>query len=211
MTDHEEDLLFYGGSKSGVSKNQSRNPKLPPKNPGEFLNNLYPLQNLIVDKRAYKTVEHAYQGLKWKQGPPGESHELKQLRDEYADIVGSARTGSQSFMLSRFVTKKKKGDGVYVKVPPYEQLAHIKPTVMKFYNNGLRKHTVTERRVLEIMQQLVDAKFNQDEDLKRRLLQTGNRRLVEHTAVDSFWGDGGDGSGKNHLGECLMRTRNNLR
>ena len=31
------------------------------------------------------------------------------------------------------------------------------------------------------------------------LLATGNARIVEHTERDSYWGDGGDGSGKNML------------
>jgi hypothetical protein len=30
-------------------------------------------------------------------------------------------------------------------------------------------------------------------------------------AADSYWGDGGDGSGKNMLGKILMRVRDELR
>jgi hypothetical protein len=35
----------------------------------------------------------------------------------------------------------------------------------------------------------------------------GDALLVEHTASDSYWGDGGDGSGKNRLGHILMCVR----
>jgi predicted NAD-dependent protein-ADP-ribosyltransferase YbiA (DUF1768 family) len=35
--------------------------------------------------------------------------------------------------------------------------------------------------------------------------------LVEHTARDSYWGDGGDGSGRNRLGHLLMQLRAELR
>ena len=43
------------------------------------------------------------------------------------------------------------------------------------------------------------------------LLATGETLLVEHTANDNYWADGGDGSGKNRLGQLLMRLRDELR
>lgn len=42
------------------------------------------------------------------------------------------------------------------------------------------------------------------------LLQTGSKYLVEHNPVkerDSYWSDDNDGSGKNKLGELLMKIR----
>jgi predicted NAD-dependent protein-ADP-ribosyltransferase YbiA (DUF1768 family) len=35
--------------------------------------------------------------------------------------------------------------------------------------------------------------------------------LVEHATKDSYWADGGDGSGRNQLGITLMQVRNNLK
>lgn len=55
------------------------------------------------------------------------------------------------------------------------------------------------------------AKFAQHVDSGRLLLSTGDARLVEHTSNDSYWGDGGDGSGANRLGELLMQVRAELR
>jgi len=55
------------------------------------------------------------------------------------------------------------------------------------------------------------AKFTQHADLRTLLLATGDAQLVEHTTNDSYWGDGGDGSGKNRLGQLLMRLRDELR
>jgi len=57
----------------------------------------------------------------------------------------------------------------------------------------------------------VRARFSQHEDLKRLLLDTGDAKLVEHTTNDDYWGDGGDGSGKNMLGRLLMEVREELR
>ncbi len=63
----------------------------------------------------------------------------------------------------------------------------------------------------QVMLEAVRAKFTQHEDLKATLLGTGDAVLVEHTANDSYWGDGGDGSGKNRLGQILMQVREELR
>ena len=62
-----------------------------------------------------------------------------------------------------------------------------------------------------IMRQAVLAKFTQHAELRELLLSTGESRLVEHTTNDAYWGDGGDGSGKNRLGQILMEIRRTLR
>ena len=58
-----------------------------------------------------------------------------------------------------------------------------------------------------VMLQGLRAKFSQHPDLEKRLRSTDNRRLVEHTENDFYWGDGGDGTGKNRLGQLLMQVR----
>nr|HEX4316287.1 NADAR family protein [Kofleriaceae bacterium] len=68
-----------------------------------------------------------------------------------------------------------------------------------------------ERVKLGVMREAVDAKFRQHADLRALLLATGDAELVEHTEHDRFWGDGGDGSGENHLGRTLMGVRDSLR
>ena len=59
----------------------------------------------------------------------------------------------------------------------------------------------------DIMYEAVLAKFMQHADLEALLIDTYPSRLVEHTANDSYWGDGGDGRGANQLGQVLMRVR----
>ena len=63
----------------------------------------------------------------------------------------------------------------------------------------------------QVMLEALRAKFTQHEDLREILLGTGEALLVEHTTNDSYWGDGGDGSGKNRLGQLLMQVREELR
>jgi ribA/ribD-fused uncharacterized protein len=62
-----------------------------------------------------------------------------------------------------------------------------------------------------IMYEVVVAKFTQHDDLREILLGTGDAKIVEHTEKDRYWGDGGDGSGQNRLGQILMRVREELR
>jgi N-glycosidase YbiA len=62
-----------------------------------------------------------------------------------------------------------------------------------------------------IMRRAVMAKFTQHEELRALLLSTGEAKIVEHTENDDYWGDGGDGSGKNMLGRILMQVRQELR
>jgi ribA/ribD-fused uncharacterized protein len=62
-----------------------------------------------------------------------------------------------------------------------------------------------------VMREAVEAKFRQHDELRALLLATGDAILVEHTENDEFWGDGGDGSGRNELGRILMAVRERLR
>ena len=63
----------------------------------------------------------------------------------------------------------------------------------------------------EVMRRAVLAKFTQHEELRNILLSTGDALLVEHTRNDSYWGDGGDGRGRNMLGQILSSVREELR
>ena len=63
-----------------------------------------------------------------------------------------------------------------------------------------------------VMLLAVKEKFSQHEDLKRKLLQTGEKEIIEHTTNDSYWGDGGGwGRGQNKLGKILMQVRSELK
>jgi ribA/ribD-fused uncharacterized protein len=58
-----------------------------------------------------------------------------------------------------------------------------------------------------VMRKAVHAKFAQHEEIRSILETTGDAIIVERTANDDYWGDGGDGSGKNMLGKILMEVR----
>ncbi len=63
----------------------------------------------------------------------------------------------------------------------------------------------------DIMREALRAKFAQHPDLRSLLLSTGDAELIEHTTNDHYWADGGDGTGKNRLGQLLMELRTELR
>ena len=62
----------------------------------------------------------------------------------------------------------------------------------------------------DLMYDVLYRKFTGDVLLKNVLINTKDAVLVEHSKKDSYWGDGGDGSGKNMLGELLMELRDDL-
>lgn len=62
-----------------------------------------------------------------------------------------------------------------------------------------------------IMRQILWAKVQQHEYVKRKLLATGDRELIEDSWRDSYWGWGPDHQGKNALGALWMDIRHELR
>ncbi len=62
----------------------------------------------------------------------------------------------------------------------------------------------------KVMHKVVQAKFAQNEPLREKLLATGTQPIVQCSPDNDYWGDGGDGSGKNKLGKILMEVRKEL-
>jgi ribA/ribD-fused uncharacterized protein len=58
---------------------------------------------------------------------------------------------------------------------------------------------------------ILRAKVDQHEYVKRQLLATGDRELIEDSWRDSFWGWGADQQGQNQLGQLWMQIRAELR
>ncbi len=64
---------------------------------------------------------------------------------------------------------------------------------------------------VDIMRDLLRAKVEQHEYVRRKLLATGDRELVENSWRDDFWGWGPNRDGKNMLGKLWMEIRDELR
>lgn len=61
------------------------------------------------------------------------------------------------------------------------------------------------------MYDILLAKAQQHEYVRRKLLETGNRQLVENSWRDDFWGWGPKRDGRNMLGQLWMQVRTKLR
>jgi N-glycosidase YbiA len=59
----------------------------------------------------------------------------------------------------------------------------------------------------DVMSGVLWVKAWQNPEVRQALVKSGNRHIVEHTAKDGYWGDAGDGSGKNMLGKLWMEVR----
>lgn len=65
-------------------------------------------------------------------------------------------------------------------------------------------------RKLAVMESILRSKLAQHPLVREKLLKTGNRRIVENSPTDSFWGRGPDWYGANHLGRIWMKLRAEL-
>ncbi len=58
-----------------------------------------------------------------------------------------------------------------------------------------------------VMEEILRAKCAQREDVREVLKRSGNRKIVESSPVDAFWGYGPNGDGKNMMGVLWMKIR----
>lgn len=64
---------------------------------------------------------------------------------------------------------------------------------------------------IAVMRDILRAKVDQHEYVRRKLLATGNRELVENSWRDDFWGWGPNRDGQNWLGKLWMQVRAEIR
>ncbi|KAI8826766.1 uncharacterized protein EV422DRAFT_491120 [Fimicolochytrium jonesii] len=85
------------------------------------------------------------------------------------------------------------------------------PNKARYLDKGVRFRPSWETVRDDVMRDILGCKFTQDAHCRALLVGTGQRPIVEHTKRDSYWGDGGDGTGQNKLGKMLMEVRDALK
>lgn len=75
---------------------------------------------------------------------------------------------------------------------------------------GIRRPDWDEVKI-DIMRDILRAKASQHEYVRRKLLATSDRILVENSWRDDFWGWGPNRDGQNMLGNLWMEVRSELR
>jgi ribA/ribD-fused uncharacterized protein len=87
--------------------------------------------------------------------------------------------------------------------------AHDSKVIARKYKEKVRQTWDTEKCI--VMEDIVRAKLHQHEYIKRKLLESGDREIVEASPEDSFWGWGPDKQGENHLGKIWMKLREEIK
>lgn len=135
---------------------------------------------VVIDGLMYATVEHYFQAQKFH-----DAHYQHVIRNapsaSAAAFLGRQRAGGRNSTIIR----EHKARGVTLR----QDWEEVKDAVMLM---ALR------------------AKFAQHPDLAMLLKDTGDKRIVEASPTDYYWGCGRDGSGKNRLGELLVEVRASL-
>lgn len=89
--------------------------------------------------------------------------------------------------------------------------AYLDPSAAKKAGRRVSLRRDWEDVKIDIMYEICKAKFTQNEELGRKLLETGDEELVEgNDWNDRIWGKV-NGVGANNLGKILMRIREELR
>lgn len=76
--------------------------------------------------------------------------------------------------------------------------------------NAFRRRTDWDYVKVDVMRLLLRVKVAQHPYVFRKLLETGNRELVENSWRDSYWGWGPNRDGQNMLGKLWMELRREL-
>ena len=92
-----------------------------------------------------------------------------------------------------------------------QSFASLNPSKAKSKGRHVQLRNDWEKIKDNIMYEICYCKFSQNEELKKKLIATGNALLVEgNTWGDKYWGVC-NGTGKNKLGKILMRVREELK
>ncbi len=87
--------------------------------------------------------------------------------------------------------------------------AHDSKKIAQAYKNKIRKDWNEVK--ISTMEDIIRAKIAQHPFVRQKLLETGNREIIENSHKDWFWGRGADFKGHNELGKVWMKLREELK
>ena len=119
-------------------------------------------------------------------------------------------TAEHAYQWSKFPEQCRAGDGTFVR-----GAIRCAPSAHEAYKladmwSHLRRPEWDEVKVWT-MTQILRAKVDQHEYVRRKLLETGDRELIENSWRDAYWGWGPQRDGQNMLGRLWMILRGKLR
>lgn len=81
--------------------------------------------------------------------------------------------------------------------------------IAREHQNKVR-HNWLDIRV-SVMEKIIRAKVAQHPYVKQKLIESGNREIVEDSWKDDFWGWGSNKDGQNQLGKIWMKIREEIK
>lgn len=160
------------------------------------LSNFYPLKPALVYKdKIYPTSEHLYQAMKFMY--KGASAATL----AYAEIIRLAKTPN----IAKILASQKIAGG-------YAWRTALNPIIAKSKADGVVINSNWEEVKDDVMYKVIKLKFTANKHCRDVLLSTRHHPLAEHTTRDTYWADGGgNGKGKNMLGQLLVKLRRELK
>ncbi|NQV93377.1 NADAR family protein [Candidatus Kaiserbacteria bacterium] len=87
--------------------------------------------------------------------------------------------------------------------------AHDSMKIAYAYKDKYRKNW--DEVKLQVMKDILHAKVEQHPYVKKKLLESGDKELIENSWRDDFWGWGPNKDGNNQLGKLWMEVRDEVR
>ena len=113
------------------------------------------------------------------------------------------KTSEHAYQASKFLDEKIKKE-IFDSRSAYDsKMLSIK------YKDKIRDGWYDMR--LPIMEEIIREKLAQHPHIKKKLLQTENRPIIEASKDDSFWGWGPNKTGQNNHGKIWMKLREELK
>lgn len=111
----------------------------------------------------------------------------------------------EAFQTARFIG----GDDELVEMIKHSHSAHEAQKIA--YLNIDKQRDDWEIKQLDIMEELLRLKVEQNPYVLKKLLETKDYYIVEDSPKDNFWGLGENRDGENHLGKLWMKLREEYR
>jgi ribA/ribD-fused uncharacterized protein len=111
-------------------------------------------------------------------------------------------TTEHAYQAAKFSNKKIKNNILKAKTP-LEAFS-----ISRDPKNILRKDWFKIR--VKIMEDIIREKVKQHPYVYSKLIETGDKEIIEASPIDSFWGWGSDKKGENQLGKIWMKIREEI-
>jgi ribA/ribD-fused uncharacterized protein len=102
-----------------------------------------------------------------------------------------------AYQASKFDSKEVK-DEIFDAKSPLEAF-----NIGRDPKNILRKNWFEIR--VKVMENIIREKIKQYPDICEKLIETGDKEIIEASPIDSFWGWGPDKNGENNMGKIWMK------